>query len=416
MQSIIPPPPPNSTFPVSTTLQLNVIPENTKKFFYWLILTISVLAVIGNILAIRSIIERKTKFLQKACIFTLSLTDILTVIVFAMNDLDMLSKPLITWTLGKPLCYFLPTSQIFATTVSSLILMVIAMDRYRNCIQSFSKCVWNPKPIVCVMFIICLLLLCAGGSYPVYAAFNYEALWVLKIPYTAEEADYELSHMCYGTKAKLKTYLVTVDIIIFAPLFLAFTWFYIQIASLIWKHRKPVGAKFNNFDNKSEDSTSNSTKSTNVTTIENVKPVVKPKKQKNVQVQRKIRTFRIVIVLMLSFIGCRFPYWFYYTVRVVSIRNDNMSWNLHFALVALNLLNCVLNPLLYTFLNQSVAALKIIKEFMLKICCWCFSNDDFDEFERNNPFNRDQVNPACGTVKTRPKYGLHDKNDKVQKY
>ncbi|XP_056636888.1 probable G-protein coupled receptor No18 isoform X1 [Diorhabda sublineata] len=419
MSDIVPPDPPNYDYPIYPSNTLSIVPSETRQFFYWLILTLSVLSIIGNILAIRSIIERKTKYLQKFCIFTLSLTDMFSTVMYAINVLNMLSNELIAWNLGEFLCFFIPSAQTFGTTASSFMLLVIALDRNRNCVQTFSKCRWNPRPISCILYITFLLAVSAAISYPMQTYFNYEPIWILMVPYSADKANYQLDYLCFATKNKLKQYYITIDIVIFAPIILTFTCFYIQIATLVWKHRKPVTTKIGGYETKqSEDSTSSSTKTTNTNSSDNSKrTIIKLKHQKNIQVQRKIRTFRIVLVLMMSFICCRFPYWCYYTIRLVSLRNDDTSWNLHFALLALNMLNYVLNPLLYTFLNQTVAAIKMFKEFLWKICCYCFSNDEFQEFEQNSPFTIDQVKPACGTVQTRTNLGrFEDKNEKIEKF
>ncbi|KAG5877973.1 hypothetical protein JTB14_032234 [Gonioctena quinquepunctata] len=64
------------------------------------------MAIIGNLLAIRSIVKRNTKFLQKSCIISLALTDIFSVIIFATNNIETLSNELMVWTLGDFLCPF----------------------------------------------------------------------------------------------------------------------------------------------------------------------------------------------------------------------------------------------------------------------------------------------------------------------
>ncbi|CAG9857090.1 unnamed protein product [Phyllotreta striolata] len=368
----------------------------SKKFFYWLILIVSVLAIVGNIIAIRSIIKRKTKYLQKSCIVALAISDIFTTILFSSTNLDMLSGPFIVWSLGEFLCYFIPSAQIFGTTTSSLLLLIIALDRHQNVVQTFSKKRWNPKPSTCIIIILIVSLISASLSYPFSRKYFFETFLVLMLPVT-DKFVYEECSFCFADKTLISSYYVTLDAIVFVPMTCVFVWFYVQIAALIWKHRKPITAKFNKPDKDSENSTC-STKTTNVASAG--VPAVsssKPKKTKNLQVQRKIRTFRVVLVLMASFVLCRFPYWCYTTVKFLVKCDGRFGWDLNFTLVALNLFNCVLNPLLYTFLNQTVTALKMIKEFWWKICCCCCSNDEFEDFAKD----ADQIQPACGTVKAR---------------
>lgn len=253
-----------------------------------------------------------------------------------------------------------------------------------------------------------------------YTAFFHEKMWVLMLPFT-EKAVYQIHALCFLSKKSLSVYYVALDVLIFLPMLTVFIWFYLKIAALIWVHRKPVTSKFNKYEKDLDDSTTSSTKTTNIASS-NISIISKnkPKKVKNLQVQKKIRTFRIVLVLVISFVLCRFPYWFYYTIRLLGKCSSNTSWNLHFTLVSLNLFNCVLNPLLYTFLNQTVTALRIFKDFLWKVCCCCCSSDEFEEFEKENPYANDQIQPACGTVKARvrvDKICFEGKNQRsVQKY
>lgn len=168
--------------------------------------------------------------------------------------------------------------------------------------------------------------------------------------------------------------------------------FYFNIAVLIWKHRKPVTSEDKNIPVGEDTSTLSRKRST---FSESQSFYINLPKRKNVQVERKIRTFRTVLILMISFFICRLPYWIFYIVQLLSKQNSQFAWNLHFSLIALNLLNCVLDPLLYTFLQETINALKIINDFFFKVCCCCFSND-FEDFERNNPFVIDEnVNVKC---------------------
>lgn len=171
-------------------------------------------------------------------------------------------------------------------------------------------------------------------------------------------------------------------VLVFFPMLVIFTTFYLNIAVLIWKHRKPVASNDKNVG-VGEDTSTLSTKRSFSTESHSI--YAKIPKRKNIQVERKIRTFRTVLLLMISFIVCRLPYWTFYLIQLVTAQRTIFGWNLHFCFIALNLLNCTLDPLLYTFLHQTISALKIINDFFFKICCCCFSND-FEDFERNNPF------------------------------
>lgn len=190
---------------------------------------------------------------------------------------------------------------------------------------------------------------------------------------------FKSAYMCVALmKEPLTMYFLIMAVLIFFPVIVIFVWFYFSIASLIWKHRKPVCSSYavRSEELSNTSSTSQSSNNSQVSIL----------KKKNVQVEKKIRTFRIVIVLMTCFVVCRLPYWVFYAVRLIIKVGGHAGWNAVFALLALNLMNCVLDPLLYTFLNETVNTFKIFNDFVCKIFCCCFSTDDFEEFEKNNPF------------------------------
>ncbi|XP_018563491.1 QRFP-like peptide receptor [Anoplophora glabripennis] len=372
--------------PIVLNSTIHVVPENTRHAFYWLILVITILAVIGNVLAIRSIILRKCKFLQKTCIISLAMADIFSVVIFATNNLETLSQTLIIWTLGEFMCNFIPMGQVLGTTASSVALLVIALDRYQNVIYALGRR-WDPKPTMCILIASALWIVCTVISYPMYIYFQHKSVNVV---YVEEEPVFEFAYMCVAVdKTRLTVYYVTMAVLIFLPIIVIFFWFYYKIAALVWKHRKPLALRFNKSDRQSELEESSTTKSTDLSAnnSKNLKLIVK--KVKNVQVERKIRTFKIVLVLMITFITCRLPYWCFYVIKLLSILKGDLVWNLNFALTALNMINSVLNPLLYTFLSQTIHAWKLINDFICKICCCCFSNAEFEDFEKDNPFVRE---------------------------
>lgn len=192
--------------------------------------------------------------------------------------------------------------------------------------------------------------------------------------------------MCVSTvKPSMAVYFTLLYTFIFCPLICIFLWFYYKIAALIWRHRKPVQSHHG--DKAVEESESN-TRTTEITTTAEPKPKPKEiKKNKNVQVERKIRTFKIVITLMLSFLLCRIPYFTQYMYKLCRFesngKHNHVTWNINYALLSMNCLNCALNPLLYTFINETINVCKKICDFTYKIaCCFCITSE-FDDFERD---------------------------------
>lgn len=189
------------------------------------------------------------------------------------------------------------------------------------------------------------------------------------------------------TMHNVTVYYTCVFLLVFLPIFSIFVWFYYKIAILIWKHRKPLQIRFNKWQNK-PDAEEGSSSTTKVTSLSNASGDVSspiPRK-KNVQVKKKIRTFRIVVALMIVFIGCRAPFWIFFLFRLCGKLNGMSVWDVNFLFVTLCLVNCALNPLLYAFLKQTINGIKMVNDFFCKICCWCFSNDEFEDFGKDNPF------------------------------
>lgn len=190
-----------------------------------------------------------------------------------------------------------------------------------------------------------------------------------------------------GKKDALMTYYICIASLIFLPMLFVFLWLYYNIARLIWTHRKPLSARFKKENSTVETSTSGTKTSEDVPSNASEKILMR----KNVHVERKIRTFKIIICLMLTFFMCRLPYWVFNIMRLVGVYNLRKHWIMLYVFNGLALLNCALNPFLYTFLNPTLNILmkiqKTMKDFVCNVCCCCFSNTEFEEFERENPFS-----------------------------
>lgn len=69
---------------------------------------------------------------------------------------------------------------------------------------------------------------------------------------------------------------------------------------------------------------------------------------------RQLRMFIAVLVLMLTFLICRLPTWIFLLYKLYNPAKTNSLWMLHYSLGLLSITNCVLNPLLYTFLTETI--------------------------------------------------------------
>lgn len=228
-----------------------------------------------------------------------------------------------------------------------------------------------------------------------YNFFVSQRIFVIYENQVTGKRDYEEMHLCVSElKSEMRIYYICIISLIFVPLIVIFLWLYYKVANLIWKHRKPVTYQNNN---NNDSSNANETSISHIKSTEEVskisksspsnKPIVPMKK--SVHVERKIRTFKIILCLMFVFIGCRLPYLIFNVDKLSSSHKGHEYWIMVYVFNGLALLNCTLNPLLYTFLHPTLNLLtrinKIINDFMCQVfCCW---NAEFDDFGKENPFN-----------------------------
>jgi hypothetical protein len=76
--------------------------------------------------------------------------------------------------------------------------------------------------------------------------------------------------------------------------------------------------------------------------------------------KRHIRVFRILLILMLVFFACRLPSWIYTIYKLNNSAEGNIIWVLSYAFGVLVLLNCALNPYLYSFMTETIRLVAFI--------------------------------------------------------
>ncbi|ENN80730.1 hypothetical protein YQE_02838, partial [Dendroctonus ponderosae] len=271
---------------------------------------------------------------------------------------------------GEYMCHYIPVGQVLGNLTSSVALLVIALDRYHNVIHAITK-KWDPCLWKCICGATILWMICAGLSYPVVTFYIYFPILINEVDEAA---------MCTGapvTKSTIFLYYICMNCLFFLPIVLMFFWFYYKIAFLIWRHRKPPAEHLNQ-----QEFTDTSCSSKPTQTQDSCVSLSKcTDKKKKVQMERKVRSFKIVVTLIIAFIGCRMPYWLVMLYQQAKSVDRNILWNLRFSAISLYLLNCALNPLLYTYLNITILACRKISKFLANtFCCW-FSNSEFEDFE-----------------------------------
>lgn len=90
---------------------------------------------------------------------------------------------------------------------------------------------------------------------------------------------------------------------------------------------------------------------------------------------RQLRMFRVILVLISAFLVCRLPTWIYLLYKLENVANTNLHWMLQYVFGLLSVFNCVVNPLLYTFLMETIQCSFTIFDRMKKLtrcpglCC-----------------------------------------------
>lgn len=78
------------------------------------------------------------------------------------------------------------------------------------------------------------------------------------------------------------------------------------------------------------------------------------KRSKSRREIRQIRMFGAILCLMTTFLICRLPSWIVILYATYNDDRRNVIWLLKYWLGLLSMTNCILNPLLYTFLTETI--------------------------------------------------------------
>lgn len=190
------------------------------------------------------------------------------------------------------------------------------------------------------------------------------------------------------------------------PIFVAFVWLNAIIAREIWKRRhipgiqnKPKAKRTNevsstanmkstNETNTSSNGRNNSTKRSTgdsksappapkhlifsvplTSTIE--PPNIEPRRNENHRQLRQMRMFKVILVIIFVFMICRLPNWIFLIYKLSHKVSGRLNWLLVYSFAIMGLLSCMLNPLLYTFLSETIKVTSRIQNACCQICKSC---------------------------------------------
>lgn len=109
------------------------------------------------------------------------------------------------------------------------------------------------------------------------------------------------------------------------------------------------------------------------------------KHAKDVRMERKLRTFKVILVLMAVFFLCRLPTWIYVIVKHdISTNNDFL---LQLIFNVLNLVNSALNPFLYTFLGSTLSFTAKCRKLCKRLWSFCWKSDKTDIIKNEEKYD-----------------------------
>lgn len=215
----------------------------------------------------------------------------------------------------------------------------------------------------------------------------------------------------------MATFYIMVFVFIFLPILLAFIWLNAIIANEIWKRRHAPGTESSSkskrtneesstLDIKETDDTNTSSNVRNhsskistgesksfavsskqqVFTVQPTSPTTQPNieaRRNNQRRKRQIRMVTVIIVLMTVFLVCRMPNWIFLLYKLSNHISGRFNWLLVYSFGASGLLNCMLNPWLYTFLGETIRITSHIGSGCRKFCKLCRRSKKKNNYANN---------------------------------
>ncbi|XP_023724408.1 cholecystokinin receptor [Cryptotermes secundus] len=396
---------------------LKVLPEGQRIALLTVAIILCCFCVVGNCAAVFILFRRKLRMLYKCCLISLALSDLLLGACYSATYIPkFIQKYSNAWVLGESTCNFVPLLMAMCLLVNSMTVSCIALDRFQA-VRGGAKRRWEPSLWICLAFMLLVWSVCAGTATPMFFTYDYKGpMHVVTV-----ECDIlpESLYFCVvPTKVFKSEYYITVYTLIFLPLFVTFVGFYVVVAMYIWKRRIPTNKsapaqnsshktaitsasrrdtkKYKKGDTKtspryvfkSNTESNTGSRSTLLTDSTSGTPLNRRKENysgmpetsshveptvRTVQSKRKVRTFKVIMVLIATcFIG-RVPSWSYNVAQSdPSIRLDDMKWwLLQYWFTILSLFSTALNPFLYCFLNETLDVIQSVFRFVRNIFGYC---------------------------------------------
>lgn len=151
---------------------------------------------------------------------------------------------------------------------------------------------------------------------------------------------------------------------IFVPLVLTFLWMNSVVAREIW-YRRNIQCKL---EAKQSGTLSNIPSTSSIPSAEQMNKSTETINKATAtcleRKRRQERLFRVILILMAVFFVCRLPTWMFLIYQLNIENGNNLHWILFFTFGNMALLNCALNPYLYTFMSETIKVVSFLGTIM----------------------------------------------------
>ncbi|XP_011307377.1 orexin receptor type 2 isoform X1 [Fopius arisanus] len=344
----------------------------TSRLLYQLLIyPIVSIGFLGNMgVVIRLfLIPTKTclKPFYRASLVSLALSDLLLLGTTGPNLLSTLSSRTVLWSLEEWACMVLPFLQTAAVLVASLILAGIAIDRFTAFKRKISI-TRGPGWIPTASYVLLVWSVAAGAAYPVLDLYKPQSLQIIN------NSTIYRGSLCVNDREKAKTAYIAIFIVIFLPLTVVFLAVHVLLALSINQRRTPGDSSRSETNFSSENSTGYRENASELQKNKNASVfhskilfiastnlsrqrsgIPKCRVPLPAHAQRKKRTVRVILLLILVFVVCRLPQWIFLLLKTLVVTKGGMWWHLQVVLSTLALFNAAIHPFLYAFLNEALS-------------------------------------------------------------
>nr|CAD7264292.1 unnamed protein product [Timema shepardi] len=424
------------------------------------------------------LLDMKNRLLYRVCLISLACSDLIVAVMSGINNIPKFLLPSHNFfILGEFMCSFMPLLQNTSLLANSMTLSCIAVDRYQMVVQAV-RGRWDPGRYVCFGVVAGIWVISAGVASPMYGLYLWITAMIIQddgVNITILE-QYSVFHMCLLDDKTFKyTYFLIVFSFIFLPLLCTFLVLYILVVRYLFLWRRPGsclsvqnipgvgetdrkktlftfqrpghktvvpptfivkevtkkddGDPPRTFNVDLTDQRTNGNKysvsrpdggSTNRTRKSAAQ--VPANNGRTTHAARKLRTFKIIMALMITFICLRMPSWIFtiYLLNPKSSTGGNFWWNVQNVFSLLVVLNCSVNPFLYCFLNQVLRIYGIFRGWLTRFlgrCRFCRGEKDAREVAVNGAEEDDELaveGPPQMLMVPRGPYSHQDQEDQPQ--